>query len=148
MFSPVGTFEYPKELYELMDHAALFRNLCFVETETWGAAGTERKHFPLQFDGCPEAGRQGGLSGYIEKLQRRAEVHAQSGKQQWPDLFPDKGHYQLLSAYVDAIRNDAPSPIDEMAGARATYLSLRAIESIRLGQPLPVNDEVYNFFVW
>jgi predicted dehydrogenase len=147
MFSPVGTFEYPKELFELMDHAALFRNLCFVETEVWGAAGTERKTFPLQFDGCPEAGTQGGLSGYIEKLQRRAEVHAESGKTVWPDLFPDKGHYRLLDAFVDAILNDRPSPIDERAGARATYLSLRAIESIRTGAPVPVNLEECEMFV-
>ena len=147
MFSPVGTFEYPKELFELMDHAALFRNLCFVETEVWGAAGTERTTFPLQFDGCPEAGQQGGLSGYIEKLQRRAEVHAESGKTVWPDLFPDKGHYQLLDAFVDAIVNDTPSPIDEQAGAKATYLSVRAIQSIRTGGPVPVNLEEYEMFV-
>ncbi|MCE5240034.1 Gfo/Idh/MocA family oxidoreductase [bacterium] len=147
MFSPVGTFEYPKELFELMDHAALFRNLCFVETETYGAAGFERKTFPLQFDDCPEVGEEGGLSGYIAKLQRRAQVHAESGKTVWPDLFPDKGHYQLLDAFVDAIIRDKPSPIDERAGAQATYLSLRAIESIRTGMPLPVNLEEYRMFV-
>jgi predicted dehydrogenase len=147
MFSPVGTFEYPKELYELMDHAALFRNLCFVETEVWGAAGTERQTYPLQFDGCPEAGEQGGLSGYIDKLQRRAQVHAESGKQLWPDLFPDKGHYQLLDAFVDALLNDTPSPVDEKAGAKATYLSLRAIQSIRSGMPVPVNAEDCDMFV-
>ncbi|MEN6641823.1 MAG: Gfo/Idh/MocA family oxidoreductase [Armatimonadia bacterium] len=147
MFSPVGTFEYPKELFEIMDHAALFRNLCFVETESWGAAGTERKTFPLQFDGCPEAGQEGGLSGYIAKLQRRAEVHAESGKTKWPDLFPDKGHYQLLDGFVEAILNDKPSPVDEQAGARATYLCLRAIESIRLGAPVPVNMEDFEMFV-
>lgn len=147
MFSPVGTFEYPKELFEIMDHAALFRNLCFVETETYGAAGTERKTFPLQFDECPEAGQQGGLSGYIEKLQRRAEVHAESGKKVWPDLFPDKGHYQLLDNFVDAIINDQPAPIDERAGARATYLSVRAIQSIRSGAPVPINVEDLDMFV-
>jgi predicted dehydrogenase len=147
MFSPVGTFEYPKELFELMDHAALFRNLCFVETEVYGAAGTERKNFPLQFDGCPEAGQQGGLSGYIEKLQRRAQVHAESGKQLWPDLFPDKGHYQLLDAFVDAIVNDQPAPIDERAGARATYLCRRAIDSVHSGIALPVNTEDFDMFV-
>lgn len=147
MFSPVGTFEYPKELFEIMDHAALFRNECFVEVQAFGAAGNARELFPLQFDGCPEAGQEGGLAGYIKKLDRRAEVHAESGKTRWPDLFPDKGHYQLLDAFVDAILNDQPSPISEVDGARATYLSLRAIESIRLGQPLPVNPEDCEMFV-
>jgi predicted dehydrogenase len=146
-FSPVGTFEYPKELFELMDSASLFRNLCFVETESYGAAGYEKKTFPLQFDECPEAGAEGGHSGYIAKLQRRAQVHAESNKTKWPDLFPDKGHYQLLDSFVDAVINDRPSPVDEHAGARATYLCLRAIESIRAGMPLPVNTEVCDMFV-
>lgn len=147
MFSPVGTFEYPKEQFELMDHAALFRNECFVEVSTYGAVGQETKHFPLQFDECPEAGLQGGHAGYIEKLQRRAQVHAESGKQRWPDLFPDKGHYQLLDAFVDSLLGDGPSPISEVDGARATYLSLRAIDSIRCGVPVPVNPEDCEMFV-
>ncbi|MGE5530844.1 MAG: Gfo/Idh/MocA family protein [Bacteroidota bacterium] len=147
LFSPVGTFEYPKELFELMDNASIFRNLCFVETECFGAAGFERKSFPLQFDECPEAGVEGGHSGYIAKLQRRAQVHAESNKAKWPNLFPDKGHYQLLDGFVDALLNDKPSPVDEHAGARATYLCLRAIESIRAGMPLPVNTEVCDMFV-
>lgn len=146
-FSPVGTFEYPKELFELMDHAALFRNECFVETQIYGAAGTEIKTFPLQFDEVPDAGTQGGMSGYVEKLQRRAEVYAATGKQTWPDLFPDKGHYQLLDAFVDALINDGPAPISEVDGAKATYLSVKAIESIRRGQPVPLNIEEYDMFV-
>lgn len=146
-FSPTGTFEYPKELFELTDHATLYRNLCFVETEVYGAAGEDRQLFPLQADEVPQAGTQGGLSGYVDKLRERAKIHAESNKAQWPDLFPDKGHYQLLDAFVDAVLNDTPSPIDEVAGAKATYLCRRAIDSIREGQPLPVNMEDYEFFV-
>ncbi len=62
-------------------------------------------------------------------------------------MAPDKGHFQLLEAFADAILGNTESPIDEYAGARATYLSLRAIDSIKTGMPLPVNDEQMNFFV-
>jgi len=147
-FSSNGTFDYPKELYEIQDHAALFRNLCFVENEAYGLPEPWRKVYPLQFDDCPDVGREGGLSGYIAKLKRRGEVYAQSGKKTWLRVAPDKGHYKLLDAFVDSILDETPSPISEIDGAKATYLSLRAIESIRLGKPLPVNIEDFEFFVW
>jgi len=146
-FSPTGTFRYPKELYELTDHFALFRNLCFVETQIYGRGEPEITNFDLQHDELPEVGVEGGLAGYIAKLNQRARLHAESDGAQWPDVSPDKGHAHLLEAFARAIIEDTPSPIDERAGARATYLSLRAIESIRLGGPVPTNVEEMHFFV-
>lgn len=146
-FSPTGTFRYPKELYELTDHFALFRNLCFVETQIYGRGEPEITHFDLQHDELPGVGTEGGLAGYIAKLNERARLHAESGGAQWPNVSPDKGHAQLLEAFARAILDDTPSPIDEWAGARATYLSLRAIESIRSGLPVPINVEELRFFV-
>ncbi|MEA3402684.1 MAG: Gfo/Idh/MocA family oxidoreductase [Armatimonadota bacterium] len=146
-FSVTGTFRYPKELYELTDHNALFRNLCFVETQVFGRGEPEVRQFDLQYDELPEVGVEGGLEGYVAKLNVRARAHADSGGAQWPNLSPDKGHFQLLEAFARAIGEDGPSPIDERSGARATYLSLRAIESIRLGRPVPVRAEDMCFFV-
>lgn len=146
-FSANGTFEYPKELIEITDHGALFINECFVENKTFGAVGESQKTYPLQFDECPEAGQEGGLSGYLAKLRRRAEMMAESQGKEWRDLFPNKGHYELLDAFVDSILNDTPSPISEVDGAKATYLSLRAVESVRLGIPVPVNEEEFEFYV-
>jgi len=146
-FSVNGTFEYPKELIEITDHGALFINECFVENRTYGAVGETHKTYNMQFDGCPEAGREGGMTGYLSKLRRRAEVMSQSMGKEWRDLFPNKGHYELLDAFVDSILNDTPSPISEIDGAKATYLSLRAIESIRHGVPMPVNEEEFAFHV-
>ena len=59
------------------------------------------------------------------------------------------GHSNLSapSLAVHAILHDRPSPIDEMAGMRATYLSRRAIDSIRLGAPLPINIEDWDMYV-
>ncbi len=145
-FSPTGTFRYPKELYELTDHNALFRNECFVETQIYGRGEPEVEYFDFQYDELPDVGDR-GLEAYIAKLDERARIHADSDGEQWPAVAPDKGHFQLLEAFADAIVNDTPSPIDEFAGARATYLSLRAIESIETGVALPINPEQMNFFV-
>jgi len=148
-FASTGTFNYPKELYEIQDHAVLFRNECFVETGIYGrSVEPEVKSWPFQFDDFPDVGRDGGLSGYIEKCKARAERYIRSGKKDYGTLAPNKGHYGLLDAFVRAVMKDGGSPVDEVAGARATYLSRRAIESIRLGKPLPINVEDYDLFVW
>ncbi|MCD6359862.1 MAG: Gfo/Idh/MocA family oxidoreductase [Armatimonadetes bacterium] len=144
-FGVGGTFRYPKELYELADHSALFRNECFVETQIFGRGEPEVRTFDLQYDDLPEVGAEGGMSGYVAKLNERAHRYAESGE--WPDIGPDKGHFDLLEAFADAIINDTPSPISEYDGARATYLSRRAIDSIRAGRPVPVNVEDMHFFV-
>jgi hypothetical protein len=62
-------------------------------------------------------------------------------------VFPDKGHRGLLDAFADAILRGKPSPIDEVSGMRATYLSNRAMDSIRRGIPLPVNIEDWEMYV-
>ena len=146
-FSSNGTFDYPKELYHLTDNGALFVNHCFTENEFYGLGEPMRKIYPLQFDDLPETGKEGGVLGYVSKLHERAKIYAASGKKKWIDLAPDKGHYNLLDSFLDSIIKDTPSPVNEIDGSRATYLSMRAIESIRLGKPLPVNQEDYNFFV-
>lgn len=146
-FSPTGTFRFPKELFELTDHFALFRNLCFVETQVFGRGEPEITHFDLQHDELPEIGPGGGHDAYVAKLNERARLYGESGGEVWPNLSPDKGHFQLLEAFAEAIAEDRPSPIDEWDGARATYLSRRAIDSIRLGAPVPVNVEELHFFV-
>ncbi len=146
-FGVGGTFRYPKELYELGDHCALFRNDCFVETGIHGRGEPEIAKFDLQYDELPDVGPEGGMSGYVAKLNERARMHENSGGEQWPNIGPDKGHFDLLEAFADAIITDGPSPISEYDGARATYLSRRAIDSIRLGAPVPINTEDMHFFV-
>jgi len=146
-FSTNGTFDYPKEEYFLTDSAACYINRCFVQTEYYGLGEPIVKKYDFQHDECTGAGKEGGLSGYIAKLRERGRAYLESGKKKYPTIAPNKGHFELLETLVDAVLNDRPSPISEVDGARATYLSLRAIDSIKLGKPLPVNEEDYNFFV-
>ena len=52
--------------------------------------------------------------------------------------MPDKGHRAMLDGFVRAIQEDLPSPCDELAGFRSTYLAQRAIESLELKRTLPI----------
>jgi len=140
-FGASGTFDYPKELYEIQHQRALFINHCFVENEYYGVPGLAGKTYPLQFDDFPETGAQGGLAGYVAKLRERGEQYVASGKRTYGQVMTNKGHAELLDAFVTSILEDTPAPVDQRAGLRATHLSLRAIESVRAGQPLPVLTE-------
>ncbi len=140
LFDCSGTFDFPKETYEICSNAALFRNLYFVENQYYGIPGKENEIFDYQVDGYPEAGTQGGFSGYMDKY--RARVESTGGqpinRANLNPLNVDKGHSSMLAAFVDAILNDKPSPCDEIAGLSSTYLAKLAIQSIELRQALPV----------
>lgn len=145
IFSVCGTFEYPKELIEIQDHGKIYRSECFVENQYFGCGQREIKKFPLQFDYYPDVGKEGGLAGYLQKIDAMGKEYEQTG--QFRYVFPDKGHFQLLTSFADAIIHNQASPVDEIAGMRATYLCLRAMDSIRLGHPLPVNIEEWDMYV-
>ncbi len=146
IFSAVGTFQYPKELIEIQSGGKIFRSECFVENQYYGRGDKTVKLFPMQRVYFPDAGKQGGLSGYKDKIVATVEHFEKTGD--YKIMSPDKGHQGLLEAFADAIANDKPSPIDEMAGMRATYLSLRAMDSIRTGRPLPINIEDWEMYVY
>jgi len=145
IFGACGSFEYPKELIEIQNQGKIFRSECFVENHYFGLGERTVRKFPLQQDFQPEAGKEGGLSGYLAKIDAMGRQYAETGTFDY--CFPDKGHLGLLEAFADAIEKDAPSPIDAVAGMRATYLSLRAMDSIRLGAALPVNIAEWDMYV-
>jgi predicted dehydrogenase len=146
LFHCGGTFDYPKELYEVTSQGALFRNHCFVENQYFGVPGLERETFALQRDALPEVGEEGGLAGYMKKSQARVK-NLSNSKEGHSQLMADKGHEAMLDAFVDAIHSESPSPCDEMAGYLSTYLAQLAIRSIELRQTLPVLREKVDFTV-
>ena len=144
-FSACGSFEYPKELIEIQSQGKIFRSECFVENQYFGLGERTVKKFPLQQDLQPQMGQEGGLSGYLAKIDAMGEEYVKTGVFNYS--FPDKGHLSLLEAFANAIANNSPPPVDEIAGMRATYLSLRAMDSIRQGISLPVNIEDWEMYV-
>jgi len=144
-FSACGTFEYPKELIEIQHRGKIFRSECFVENQYFGLGERTVTTFPLQQDLQPDYGKEGGFSGYLEKIDAAGREYVETGNFKY--VFADKGHRGLLNAFADAIIKSLPSPCDEVAGMRATYMSLRAMESIRAGIAMPVNLEDWDMYV-
>lgn len=139
-FSCSGTFDYPKEQFELTHNAALFRSLHFVENCSYGFPKAGKSYFPLQSDPFPQLGE--GLDGYMAKYMAGVKNSTNSKElESAAPLTVDKGHRAMLDAFVNCILNDTPSPCDEMAGFRSTFLARLAIESIRRRQTMPVQIE-------
>lgn len=136
LFHCGGTFDYPKELYEVTCNGALFRSEYFVENTTYGIPDAERETFALLRDSCPTVGGE-GFAGYLAKDRARIQA-AGDARSGYADLMVDKGWYNMLDAWVAAIHGEAPIPCSGLDGYRATYLALQAIESIRLRQALPL----------
>ncbi|MHB9026810.1 MAG: Gfo/Idh/MocA family protein [Armatimonadota bacterium] len=146
LFHCGGTFDYPKELYEITCQGGLFRSENFVENSYYGVPGLDRELFPLLRDSNPEIGTEGGMAGYMAKYHAR--VHGLlNAKQGHNTLMMDKGWSQMLDGFITAILEDTPSPCDEMAGHLSTYLAKLAIQSIETRNVLPVPLEKVVFTV-
>lgn len=143
VFSNSGTFDYPKEMYQVSSKAALFQNLFFVENRYWGMPDTQPEFFPLQYDPFTREVSEPGFEGYMKKYRLRTE-RADGNLKKIENAKPfmvDKGHVSMWNGFIDAILNGKPSPCDEIAGFMSTYLAQLAIQSIELKQTLPVPIE-------
>jgi predicted dehydrogenase len=71
VFNCGGTFDYPKEMYEVASKGALFRSEFFVENRYFGVPGIDRETFPVRRDCLPDTGTEGGFSGWVGKYAAR-----------------------------------------------------------------------------
>lgn len=141
VFSCAGTFCYPKELFEVTTEAALLRSRFFVENNYYGIPGAKDETFKLQADPYPELGD--GFDAYMRKFERRTQGAGNlKNIENSRPFIVDKGHKNMLNSFVRCILDGTPSPCDEMAGFRSTYLSQLAIQAIHSHQTLPVPIEV------
>jgi hypothetical protein len=89
------------------------------------------------------------VAGYRERMLRwlkRGPTEEESRTKAYYSSMPrvNKGHFEELEAYARSIRSGGPSPCDEVDGARATAMSLKAIQSLEDGQrPQPISGEDY-----
>mgnify|MGYP003746690409 CR=1 FL=1 len=87
--------------------------------------------------------REEGFDAYMKKYHERVSLSQANLKtrENTEPFLVDKGHRAMLDAFVRSIREDTPSPCDELAGFTSVYLARRAIESIELRQTLPIPVE-------
>jgi len=57
----------------------------------------------------------------------------------------DKGHYNELEAFRQAVLSGGPSPIGAVDGTRAFVMGRAAAESMHTGQPVKVDQSLYLF---
>ncbi len=146
VMTPNGTFDYPKEIFEIACDGALFRMENYLENQYYGRPGTMREVFHLHRDAAPQVGTQGGLGGYLDKY--RANVSsATNSKHVREGLAPDLGWQKMFDAFVDSIVRNSATPCDELAGYHATLLGELAIKSLQLGRPLAVPVDKWNYYV-
>jgi predicted dehydrogenase len=145
IFNTSGTFDYPKEVYQIAAKASLLRSIFFVENEYYGIPDASNETFAMQFDSMNGEISEDGFAGYMKKYKLLAERSGNNYKT-YENANPfrvDKGHKHMLNAFVDSILNDKPSPCNEIDGYRATLLAKYAMQSLDCRQALPVPTELF-----
>jgi len=146
LFHCGGTFDYPKELYEITCQGGLFRSEFFIENQYYGVPGLEYDRFKLLREDRTEIDVDWSFAEYLAQLQARMRK-LDSTLAGYQSLMINKGWAAMLDGFVSAILDDTPSPCDEMAGYLSTYLAKLAIQSIQTRQALPVPLEKVCFTV-
>ena len=132
-YSGVGSFGYPKELWEFYTYGAIIVNDQFTEVRVAGVPGEEfRRKFPLQ------DGTDGGTEDYYERI-REAQRHAvAAGDTSLLPTSSDRGHRAHLWAFAEHVRGLRPSPADLRSAVVATLTCLRAYDAMESGREVAV----------
>ncbi len=140
-----GSFDHPKELIEVYKGGMSMQLDHYLQLRVGGRVDVKKIDYPFMSDPYPEVTEGEGTNLYINKMTARNEKCTDSTELARSEV--DKGHYNMLDEFVDCILHDAPSPCDELAGSRATLMCLKARESARLGLPVKISIDEYDFVI-
>ncbi|MAE66088.1 MAG: hypothetical protein CMJ18_17595 [Phycisphaeraceae bacterium] len=135
---------YPKEAMEIYTGRStiVLDHFCELRADVYPDRFV-RKTWPFRFDEVDDVPGRTGRDGGIELHYRKSAVLRESNAYWDKPLEPDKGHYDALDRFTDALLHGTPAPCDEIDGARATCMGLKALESIRRNAPVDVREEEY-----
>jgi len=140
--SAEGTLDYPKELIEITHRGAMIAIDHLMEIRVSGIEGEPfRRTYPT-LDPHAQSDRQ-GIEAFYDYAHQTIAERLRTGNPELFIGFPNKGHYDHLDQFARCVRGEAPSPCDALEGAKATMMTLKAIESARLGLPLRFGPEEY-----
>ncbi len=140
-----GSFDHPKELIEIYHGGVSMQLDHFLQLRVGGREDIFKKNYPFMKDPYPEITEGEGTNLYINKMRARNEKATNNTVLGRSEV--NKGHYNMLDDFVDCILNDAPSPCNVLDGARATLMTLKARESARLGLPVKISIDEYDFVI-
>ena len=134
-----GHFDAPKELYEVaLNHVTLTVDH-YVELRQRGLADEPfRRTYAFRHEGSER--EMGGIEAFHCAVTEGFEKARRTGGQP-PYITPDKGHAAHLDRFVDCIEGKGENPCDVTAAVVVTRVTLKLLQSIRLGIPLPVGPE-------
>lgn len=138
-----GSFDHPKELIEIYNNGLSLQLDFYLQLRIGGIEGPNKINYPFKKDPYPEITEGEGSIRLINKVQERNRRITQSNVEEFPVV--DKGHYDLLDSFVDCILLGKKSPCNELDGARAVLVTLKAVESARLGIPVKISIDEYDF---
>ena len=138
-----GSFDHPKELIEIYHGGVSMQLDHYLQLRVGGREDIYKKDYPFKSDPYPEVTEGEGTNLYINKMRARNAAVDDAKKLNRSEV--DKGHYNMQDRLVDCILLDAPSPCDELDGSRATLMTLKARESARLGLPVKISIDEYDF---
>jgi len=140
--SAVGTLDYPKELIEITAHGAMIAIDHLSEIRVRGIEGEPfRRTYPSPDPRVKSANT--GIEAFHDAAQQTIDERMQGLSKEVFLGGPDKGHLAHLERFARSIRGDGSSPCGELEGAKATIMTLKAIESCRLGLPVHIGVEEY-----
>ena len=137
----VGNFDYPKEYVEV-SHGFVTIAMHHHAEVTQRGLDTEpfRKAFPL-LKGSPEVPEQ-GIAAFHASIDKAREMHARGEIDSPWCVGVEKGWSDMLDRFArHAVRGEGTNPSDVLSAYRATVLTLRSLESCRLGMPVRVTPE-------
>ena len=140
-----GSFDHPKELIEIYKGGMSMQLDHYLQLRVGGRVDVEKINYPFKYDPYPEANEGEGTNLYINKMRARNKKTTDSTV--LDSVQVDKGHYNMLDEFVDCILLDQPSPCNALDCSRATLMSLKARESARLGLPVKISIDEYDFVI-
>lgn len=143
MDAAVGSFDHPKELMEIYHNGISLQLDFYLQLRVGGVEGIQKIDYPFKEDPYPEITEGEGSQRLINKVIARNKRVTRSDELAYPVV--DKGHEHLLDRFVDCILLNAASPCNELDGARAALVTLKAVESARLGMPVKISIDEYDF---
>jgi len=140
--SLIGHFDAPKELYEVtLNHVTLAVDH-YVELRQRGLTDEPfRRTYAFKHEGCER--ETGGIEAFYQAVSEGFEKARKSGNPP-PFIMPDKGHAAPLDRFIDCIEGQGPNPCDVTDAVVVSRVTLKLLQSIRLGMPLPVGPEDYH----
>lgn len=140
----VGSFDHPKELIEVYHKGTSIVVDHFLQLRVGGIEDVFKKDYAFVEDPYSHITEGEGGTLYINKVRERNRVL--NGKTDFGFPVVDKGHYKMLDRFVDCILLGAESPCNELDGARATLITLKARESVRTGLPIKISRDEYDYY--